>query len=176
MADPSHSSERVAQIRSLEEELERVTGDLEAATRQAEEYLDLLRHARADFANLKRRTEEARAEQAAQARAEVLLRILPVVDDLQRALSVPANQRASQDWDQGIELIERKLRDLLEREGLQRIEARGAIFNPWVHEAVQYEASPELEDQRVLEVVREGYRMGDRVIRPAQVVVARRSR
>jgi molecular chaperone GrpE len=176
MADPTHGPESVAQIRSLEEELERVSGDLDTATRQTEEYLDLLRHARADFANFKRRTEASRAEQAADARAEVLLRILPILDDLQRALAVPADRRASQDWERGIELIEQKLRDLLNREGLQQIEAHGATFNPWEHEAVQYEASPELEDQRVLEVVREGYRMGDRVIRPAQVVVARRTR
>jgi molecular chaperone GrpE len=76
----------------------------------------------------------------------------------------------------GIEQIERKLREVLESEGVRKIEAMGALFNPWLHEALQHQTSPELDDQRVLAVVREGYRIGDRVIRPAQVVVARRGR
>ena len=147
---------------------------LDEANRQGEEYLDLLRRARADFANYKRRTDVERAEQAQNARAEVLLRFLPVLDDFQRAVQAPPSDSSVRDWVQGVLLIERKLRAIVEAEGLQRIEAEGAEFNPWEHEAVSYQASPELEDGKILFVFREGYRLGERVIRPAQVVVAKR--
>jgi molecular chaperone GrpE len=148
---------------------------LDEANRKGEEYLDLLRRTRADFQNYKRRTDEQRAEQAQTARADIVLRVLPVLDDFQRAVQSPPTDGAAADWAQGVLLIERKLRSVLEAEGIQRIEAEGQEFNPWEHEAVNYQASPELEDGRILAVVREGYRMGDKVIRPAQVVVARRS-
>jgi len=156
----------------VEQELRRA---LDEANRKGEEYLDLLRRTRADFSNFKRRTEEVRAEQAQGARAEILLKILPVLDDFQRAVQSPPTEGAARDWAQGVLLIERKLRAILEAEGVQKIEAEGAEFNPWEHEAVSYQASPELEDGRVLAVIRDGYRLGDRVIRPAQVVVAKRS-
>jgi molecular chaperone GrpE len=148
---------------------------LEEATRKGEEYLDLLRRTRADFANYKRRTEEGRAEQAQGARSDLILKVLPVLDDFRRAVQSPPTEGAARDWAQGVLLIERKLRAILDAEGLQRIEAEGAEFNPWEHEAISYQGSPELEDGRILAVVRDGYRIGDRVIRPAQVVVARRS-
>jgi molecular chaperone GrpE len=147
---------------------------LSEANRQSEEYLDLLRRARADFSNFKRRTDEQRAEQTMQARAETLIKILPIVDDFRRAISNPPTDGVAAEWAQGVLLIERKLRALLEGEGLVRIEAEGAEFNPWEHEAISYQTSPELEDGKVLVVARDGYRLGDRVIRPAQVVVARR--
>ncbi len=148
---------------------------LEEANRKGEEYLDLLRRARADFSNYKRRTEEQRAEQAQGARADVLLRILPALDDFRRALEGAPHSGPASEWAQGVMLIDRKLRGILESEGLQRIEAEGAEFNPWEHEAISHQASPELEDGRVLFVVRDGYRLGERVIRPAQVVVSRRA-
>jgi molecular chaperone GrpE len=148
---------------------------LDEATRKGEEYLDLLRRTRADFANYKRRTEEGRAEQAQGARSDLILKILPVLDDFRLAVQSPPAEGPARDWAHGVLLIERKLRAILDAEGVQRIEAEGAEFNPWEHEAISYQASPELEDGRILAVVRDGYRIGDRVIRPAQVVVAKRS-
>jgi molecular chaperone GrpE len=148
---------------------------LDEATHKSEDYLDLLRRARADFANFKRRTDEQRAEQMQSARADILLKILPVFDDFKRAVGSPPTDGRAAEWAQGVLLIERKLRGILEAEGLQRIEAESAEFNPWEHEAISYQASPELEDGKILAVVRDGYRLGDRVIRPAQVVVARRT-
>jgi molecular chaperone GrpE len=150
--------------------------ELSSARRQAEEYADLLRQTRADLAEYRRRAERERAEQASQARLGLLLRVLPILEEFERALAVPAKERRKAAWQAGIESIERKLRGVLESEGLERIEAEGALYNPWEHEAIRAEASPELEDQRILEVVRDGYRIGDRVIRPAQVVVGRRGR
>src|SRR5262245_29697120 len=110
-----------------EEELRRA---LDEATRKGEEYLDLLRRTRADFSNFKRRTEEVRAEQAQTARSEVILKFLPVLDDFQRAVQSPPAEGAARDWAQGVLLIERKLRGILDAEGVQRIEAEGAEFNP----------------------------------------------
>src|SRR2546430_301830 len=119
---------------------------LDAANRKGEEYLDLLRRTRADFQNYKRRTDEARAEQAQAARADMLIKVLPVLDDFQRAVQAPPVEPGAREWAQGVLLIERKLRALLESEGVQKIEAEGKEFNPWEMEAISYQASPELED------------------------------
>jgi molecular chaperone GrpE len=171
-AAPSSGAADTTEATQDEEELRRA---LDEANRKGDEYLDLLRRTRADFTNFKRRTEEVRAEQAQGAKTDIILKFLPVLDDFQRAVQSPPTEGAARDWAQGVLLIERKLRAILEAEGVQRIEAEGAEFNPWEHEAISYQASPELEDGRILAVVRDGYRVGDRVIRPAQVVVAKRS-
>jgi molecular chaperone GrpE len=171
-ATPSEDADQASYTELSPEDLRLA---LEEATRKGEEYLDLLRRDRADFANFKRRNEQERADQAQNVKADVLLKVLPVLDDFQRAVQEPPVDGPARDWAQGVLLIERKLRALLEGEGLQRIEAEGAEFNPWLHEAVSYQTSPELDDGRILHVAREGYRLGDRVIRPAQVVVAKRA-
>lgn len=170
MEDVEPSAERESVV--AQEDLVRA---LVEANSKGEEYLDLLRRARADFANYKRRMDLERIEQAQAARAEIFLKILPVLDDFQRAVQSPPSDGPARDWAEGVLLIERKLRAILDAEGLQRVEAEGADFNPWEHEAVSYQASPELEDGRVLAIVREGYRLGNRVIRPAQVVVSKRA-
>lgn len=164
-----HDDGQQAEIAALRRERD-------TALRQVEEYQDLLRQTKADMAEYRRKVEAEREEQAAQVRVELLLRILPVLDALQRALAAPSEQRGTEAWIASIEQIERDLRAVLEAEGVRRIEAVGAYFNPWLHEALQHQTSPELEDERILAVLREGYRLGDRVIRPAQVVVGRRSR
>jgi molecular chaperone GrpE len=158
------------------DDADRLRQELEAATRRADEYTDLLRQARADFAVYRRRVEADRAAQATQARIDLLLRVLPALEGLQRGLAVASEERQTAGWTAAMEAVERRLREVLETEGVEKIEAMGALYNPWLHEVIQKQASPELEDQRVLAVVRDGYRIGDRVIRPAQVVVARRSR
>jgi molecular chaperone GrpE len=158
-----------------DDELDLLRDELDEANRKAEEYLDLLRRARADFTNFKRRVEEERAEQARNARVEFILKLLPVLDDFERGLATAPPEHQQNEWMAGILLIERKLRSLLSSEGVERIPSEKAMFNPWLHEAVGYESSPELEDGRVLHVVRPGYSMGDSVIRPAQVIVARRT-
>src|SRR3954447_23107885 len=159
---------------TAEQAAEDLRQELDEANRKGEEYLDLLRRTGADFQNYKRRTDEARAEQAQAARADTLVKVLPVLDDFQRATQSPPQESGAREWAEGVLLIERKLRALLESEGVQKLEADGKEFNPWEMEAISYQASPELEDGVVLAVVREGYKLGDKVIRPAQVVVARK--
>lgn len=148
--------------------------ELRAARREAHEYHDLLRQARADLAAARAEVERQRVEQAAQARIDLLLRVLPILDELERCLASAGDGRVTEDREAAFEAVRSKLCGVLHSEGVERIEAVGALYNPWEHEAILSQTSPELEDQRVLAVVREGYRIGDRVIRPAQVVVARR--
>jgi molecular chaperone GrpE len=175
MEDPGRSSHSLVDPDAAAD-LDQLRRELEAANQRADEYADLLRQARADFAAHRRQVEAEREAQATQARIDLLLRVLPALEDLQRGLAMPPDDRRTADSTVTLENVERKLREVLESEGMQKIDAMGALYNPWLHEAIQNQASPELEDQRVLAVVRDGYRIGDRVIRPAQVVVARRSR
>ena len=103
-------------------------------------------------------------------KGDLIKRVLPVLDDLERALN---NRPADDAWAGGIELIQRKLQSILEAEGLKRIEAEGAAFDPNFHEAISYEAADGLESGQVIGVVQNGYMLGDYVVRPAMVRVAR---
>jgi molecular chaperone GrpE len=163
-----------AQVEDLSGQLLELKAALTAANHRADEYESLLRGQKSDFARYRHQVEEQRAELALQARLDVLVRVLPVLDEFQRALASAPSRGASARWVASVRAIESTLRDVLESEGVQKIEAVGAFFNPWEHEALSHQSSPELDDQRVLAIVREGYRIGDRVLRPAQVVVARR--
>jgi molecular chaperone GrpE len=161
---------------SLRGQIAELQRELAAANHRAEEFQALLRAQKSDQARYRRQVEEQRAEQALQARLDLLVRVLPVLDEFQRALQAAPARGAAAGWVATVREIEVKLREVLESEGVQKIEALGAFFNPWEHEALTHQSSPELDDQRILAIVREGYRIGDRVLRPAQVVVARRGK
>ncbi len=160
---------------SAQEELERLRADLERANRESEEHFRLLQRAQADLINYRRRVEQERGEVIRAGKAEVILSILPVLDDFERALQAVPPKEAHEPWMEGVALIERKLRNALESQGVTPIEALGQQFNPWEHEAVAYEESPEHEEGQVIEVFRPGYKLEGRVIRPAQVKVAKGS-
>ena len=145
------------------------------AREKADQYLDHLRRERADFTNYRRRMDEERTQQIEAGMVGLLTRLLSVVDDFERALASAQSADLEGGWGKGVQLIERNLRSLLASEGVERIEAQGAPFNPWEHEAVSYQPSSDAEDGTVIHVVRPGYRKGERVIRPAQVVVGRAS-
>lgn len=147
--------------------------ELAAARAQAAEYLDGWQRARAEFANYKKRVEREQAEAHQSASGRILARYLDVLDDFERALKdLPAEGEAAQ-WASGVALIHRKLQAILEAEGVARIEALGQTFDPAVHEAVAQEDSPEHASGQVIDILRHGYRQGERVIRPAMVRVAR---
>lgn len=147
---------------------------LDEASRQRDEYLDLARRTKADFANFRRRTEVEQQQRAREANLGMTLKLLNVLDDFERALATATPEDLDSSWGKGVQLMERNLRGLLASEDVQPIQAQGAEFNPWEHEAVTHLPTGEAEEGTVLQVVRTGYRKGDRVIRPAQVVVARR--
>ncbi|MHB1134221.1 MAG: nucleotide exchange factor GrpE [Chloroflexota bacterium] len=148
---------------------------LEETSRKTEEYLALAQRVQADFLNYKRRVEEERAEQARQAQARLVLKLLPVLDDLERAIDSVKADLAGLHWVQGVVQINRKLRSVLEAEGLQPIEALGQDFDPRFHEAVVYNESRPQDAGKVLAVLQTGYRLYDRVIRPAMVTVGKGS-
>lgn len=152
-------------------------GAAEAASpeQRAEEYLRLAQRAQADLINYRRRVDQERDESRAASRVETAGAILPVLDDFERALAAIPDEERAKPWVQGIVLIERNLRGVIERAGLERIDAQGQPFDPWAHEAIMTDDSGEHDDDTVTEVIRPGYRAGSRVVRPAQVKVARKS-
>ena len=155
------------------DELDRLRTELDKANRKGQEDLSLLQRVQADFVNFRRRVDQEREERSKFAKGDLILKILSVLDDFERALKAMPDDQRNTDLGQGIALIERKLRGVLESEGVTRFEAIGLPFNPWEHEAVLYEETPATESGTVVNVVREGYRLHDRVLRPAQVGVAK---
>lgn len=132
------------------------------------EYLARLQRAQADFINYKRRVEQERSDFVKQAGADVILGILPVLDDIDRALeSVPADIK-KHSWVEGIRHISRKLHSELEARGLKKMEAKGKMFDPNFHESV---ALAQGKEDVVVEEVKPGYTLYDRVLRPCSVVV-----
>jgi molecular chaperone GrpE len=149
---------------------------LEAAQAKAAEYLEGWQRARAEFANYRRRIEREQAETHQNATARVIGRWLDVLDDFDRAMQDrpdPDDPKAVARWMSGIELIYRKLQNILDAEGVERIEAAGQQFDPQRHEAIGQEDSDAHEPGEITGVVRQGYRIGDKIIRPAMVRVAR---
>jgi molecular chaperone GrpE len=147
---------------------------LQEAQHQAAEYLDGWQRARAEFANYKKRVERDQQDSYARTAGSILSRFLSIKDDFERALKDRSDEGDAAAWAEGIELIHRKLTSLLESEGVEPIEAIGARFDPNFHEALSYEDNDEVEDGCVIDVVRQGYMLKDRVLRPALVRVARR--
>jgi molecular chaperone GrpE len=142
---------------------------LEAVTRERDEYLDTLQRLKAEFDNYRKREARLQSERAQFAAERLVKELLPVLDDLERALDA-AERHEEAKLEEGVALVHRALRDSLVKEGLEEIET-GGRFDPHVHEALLSQPSP-AEEGSVIEVVQKGYRLGDRVLRPARVVVA----
>jgi molecular chaperone GrpE len=140
--------------------------------RERDEYFDRFMRKAAEFDNYRKRIERERREQRDQAVLDLLREILLVVDDFDIALSVDGGEGAGA-YRKGVELIHAKLNDLLRKYGVRPIEALGADFDPNVHQAVMHEASPEHREGEVIGELRKGYMMGDRLLRPAMVKVAK---
>ena len=133
------------------------------------EYKDNWARAQAEFQNYRKRIERDNEMMYASMKGDIIKKVLPALDDLERALQ---NRPGDDAWASGIELIARKLQNILESEGVKRIEANGAAFDPTFHEAVTHEPSDDVESEHVIAVVQNGYMLGERVIRPALVRVA----
>ena len=151
---------------STKEELEEQLAALEA---ERDEHLNDLKRVAAEFENYRKRVLRDQESLVARAHERLVKELLPVLDDLERALAA-AEEHEEGKLEEGVRLVHRSLRDALTREGLAEIETNGR-FDPHVHEALLSQPS-EAEEGSVLEVLQKGYRLGDRVIRPARVVVA----
>lgn len=156
----------------MEEKLELLKAALETNEAKAAEYLDGWQRAKAEFANYRKRQERERELARFETVGRVAKRYLPIVDDLERALKDRPTEGEGIAWAEGIELIYRKLITILEAEGITPIEAEGEMFDPNLHEAVMQSESDEHESGQVIEVLQTGYKMGDRVLRPATVRIA----
>lgn len=153
--------------------VEQLRQKLEEEQKKSAEYLDSWQRSRADFVNLKRRTEIERNNLSAEARERIILKILPIVDDFERALQTLPEDLKNAPWISGVTLIEKKLKTLLDQEGIAEIPAEGQEFDPRFHDAVQRDEESEGEKDVVAAVYQKGYKLGDRVIRPAVVKVGR---
>jgi molecular chaperone GrpE len=156
------------------DDLDALKAEIAEIEQKADEYKRLAQRSQADFINYRRRMEEERAQQARDAGLSVLQRLLPILDDFERAMSNASEAERTSGWGQGVSLVERNLRGLLAAEGVEVIDADGADFDPRLHEALGSAPSADVAEGHVLHVVRQGYRKGDRVLRPTQVIVAKR--
>ena len=152
------------------EDTENLEKALEAEKKKAEEYLTQWQRAQADFINYKRRSEAERQEFNSFANANLVLAILPVLDDMERAIEAIPEEFASHDWVEGIRLVERKFKTILEGQGVKPILSLGMAFDPNYHEAMRQEKG---EEGVVIAELQKGYMLNDKLLRPAKVVVGR---
>ncbi len=147
--------------------------DVEEIQRQRDEYYDLLLRKTAEFENYRKRVDRDRQNVSEAAAADLLADLLPLVDDLERALTADPGTEGAEAYRRGVELIHRQLVDLLRKRGVRPIEALGADFDPYYHQAVAHEAVEGRRDGEVIEEFRRGYMLGDRLLRPSMVKVAK---
>ena len=146
--------------------------ELEVARRERDDFYDRLLRKTAEFENYRKRVDRERRESAQYAAGDLLEALLPIVDDFERALQADAGPDAEA-YRLGVELIYKHLQDLLARRGVTPIDVVGQTFDPHVHQAITYESSPGRAEGEVIEEVRRGYKLGDRLLRPAMVKVAK---
>ena len=139
--------------------------------RERDDYYDRWMRKAAEFDNYRKRVERERREQADQAVVDLLQELLLVVDDFDRALTI--DSRSTEAYKKGVELIHSKLHDVLKKSGVKPIEALGADFDPNVHQAVMHEEAEGHRENEVIAELRRGYMIGDRLLRPAMVKVAK---
>ena len=177
MSQRTRAQERADEIdvspTKLLADIEQLRADLAAAEARAEEYLAGLQRERAEFANYRRRTGEEREAMRGLAGEDLIRKVLGLADDFDRAIEARPEAIAADPWVDGIVAIDRKLRALLESEGVGPIEAApGTPFDPREHEAIVTVPGTGRAEGEIVEEVRRGYRLRDRVVRPALVAVA----
>jgi molecular chaperone GrpE len=153
--------------------VEQLRDELREAREEAEEYLDGWRRAQAEFSNYRKRQRAEQETVRELANADLLRRLLPILDDFERAIATVPNGIRKLSWIEGLLMVERKLEVVLESEGVKPIETHGEEFDPYYHEAVTHEEVPGYEEGEIIGEVQRGYVLGDRVLRPALVRVAK---
>ncbi len=163
------AEEMPVEVDQASTEREALINQLKEAEAKIIEYKDGWARSQAEFQNYRKRIERDNEMMYASMKGDIIKKVLPALDDLERAL---ANRPADDAWASGVELIARKMQNILEGEGLKRIDAKGKPFDPNFHEAISHEPNEEVESEHVIDVVQNGYMLGERVIRPALVRVA----
>jgi molecular chaperone GrpE len=157
----------------LLEQMEALKAEKDDAVAKADEYLGALQRERAEFVNFKRRTAEERQRDLGLAGVDLITKVLNLADDFDRAIETLPAELAGNAWAEGIAAIDRKLRLLLESEGVSQVDAvPGTAFDPRQHEAVVSVPGTGRAEGEIVDEIRRGYRLRDRVIRPALVAVA----
>ena len=177
MSQRTRAQERADEIdispKKLLADIEQLRSELQAATAKADEYLAALQRERAEFANYRRRTTEERAAMLGLAGEDLIRKVLVLADDFDRAIEARPEAIADEPWVDGVVAIDRKLRALLESEGVTQIDASpGTPFDPREHEAIVTVPGTGRPEGQIVEELRRGYRLRDRVVRPALVAVA----
>lgn len=145
---------------------------LAAAREEAARNLEGWQRAQAEFANARKRYEKQRVEAFSTANAEMAAKLLPIIDDFERAMESAPDTVRAESWFSGIELVHRKFLNILEGMGVESIASLGQPFDPNIHEALGHESSADHESGNVSREMQRGYRLGDKIIRPALVYVA----
>ncbi len=174
--EPELPAEATAEAAAPEEEavdeLAALKQQLEETRAREAEYLDGWRRARAELANARRRFEREQEQAYTNAKSYLLARLLPIVDDFERAFATLPHNLSGLTWVGGVLLIQRKLQLLLEQEGVVPIEAEGQAFDPLLHQAVTHEPSDSMPEGHIIGELQRGYRLGDQVLRPSMVRVS----
>ena len=147
--------------------------EIDHLNQKADEFSDGWQRERAEFANYRKRIGRDLDSQKVNNKIDIIKKYLAVKDDLERALKNMPASLIDEPWIDGIQLINQKLSNLLDGEGVQPIPAEGLAFDPAIHEAISHEDNPEVESGFIIEVVQQGYTIGERVVRPSQVRVAK---
>ena len=147
--------------------------EIDHLKQQSDEFSDGWQRERAEFANYRKRVARDQEQERLNFRIDIIKRYLVVHDDFERALAHIPPEFNGHPWLDGVQLIYQKLKNLLDGEGIQPIPAENTAFNPELHEAISHEENPDFESEQIIEVVQQGYAIGDRVIRPALVRVAK---
>lgn len=166
-------SEEPVSIESLQEQIANLKAELEKSETKSKEYFDGWQRERADFINYKKRIERDLAQARTNAVGDVAKKFLVIMDDLERALKNMPDTEEARNWASGIELIYHKLQGILESEGITQMKVEGETFDPTRHEALTNEESPAHQSGQIIEVIQNGYLIGDKVLRHALVRVAR---
>ena len=166
-------SEGDAQLLSEAEQTHLLDEQFQEALREKDQFRAMAQRAQADLVNYKRRVADEQQELRRTAKTQLILKILSVVDDLERALALVPEDAVALGWIQGLRLVQRNIDNILETEGVSKIDARGRPFEPREHEALSYEETSDSQEGIVIRVIRDGYTLHDRVLRAAQVAVSK---
>jgi molecular chaperone GrpE len=169
-----YEAEVVDGLELLEEKLAQAEASLADAEKLAAEYKDGWQRAQAAFANFRKRTESEQAQAQSTANARLLARIVPVMDDFKRAFETVPEAYRDDPWLEGVRLVQRKLKSVLEAENVKPIEMKsGDLFDPAFHQAVLYQEVEGFDEGEIVTEIETGYLLSDRVLRPSLVVVAK---
>ena len=154
-------------------EITELTAKLEERDRECGQFREMAQRAQADLENHRKKIADEMQAVSQSATFRILTKLLPILDDLQRAFEQDSKDKATNEWINGIQLIEKNIYGLLESEGVTLIDPKGLPFDPWQHEGIISLESDEFEPGTVVEVIRKGYKLHNKVLRAAQVGIAK---